>query len=313
MSPKIAVEPYEPQAAEIWDGAVRSARARHFMFERAYMDYHQDRFADASWFILLQDRAIAVLAASRSGDEVVCHGGLTFGGILSGPELTTIRAVAALEAIAGSLRADGVRRLFYKPMPHPYHLDPAEEDLYGLHTSGARLVSREVTAAVAPGSRPAYSVERRRAIRRSAADRIAIGESDAIDEFWALLQVTLSERHGVQPVHSVAEMRLLAHRFPGRIRLFVAWEGNEIVAGTVIFETPTVAHAQYIAASGRGRDLHALDALFDHLLTNVYRDLWFDFGISNQRDGTLNAGLLRYKEGYGARALVHDRYLLELA
>jgi hypothetical protein len=312
MSSRLTVERYEPGAAEAWDAVVRAARARHFMFERAYMDYHQDRFSDASWFVLLNGRPIAVLPASRTGDEVASHGGLTFGGLLSGPELTTVRAVEALEELATALRGDGMRHLLYKPMPHPYHLAPAEEDLFALHAAGGRVAVREVTAAVAPGSRPPYSDERRRAIRRSGTNRIAIGESTALDEFWEILSVTLSERHGVEPVHTAAEMRLLADQFPGRIRLFAASEGDEIVAGTVIFETPTVAHAQYIAAGVRGRELYALDALFDHLLRVVFDQLWFDFGISNERDGRLNEGLLRNKEGYGARAVIHDRYLLEL-
>ncbi len=312
MTPKLGVERYEPAARETWDGVVRAARARHFMFERAYMDYHQDRFTDASWLVTLNDDPIAVLAASRQGDEVVCHGGLTFGGLLSKPELTTVRAVAALAEIASALRADGVRRLVYKPMPHPYHLAPAEEDLYALHAAGAALAARQVTAAVAPGARPAYADERRRAIRKSASAGLALAESDAIEEFWALLRETLSERHGVEPVHSAAEMRLLANRFPGRIRLFTASEAGEMVAGTWIFQTPAVAHAQYIAAGPRGRELGALDALFDHLLTEAFDELWFDFGISNERDGRLNEGLLRNKEGYGARALMHDTYALEL-
>ena len=312
MSSAITVASYAPAERERWDEVVRSARARHFMFERAYMDYHQERFEDASWFILLNDRPIAVMPASRHGGEVVSHGGLTFGGLLSGHALTTVRAIAALEAIAAALRADGVRRLVYKPMPHPYHLAAAEEDLYALHAAGGRIVSRAVTAAVAPGPRPAYSSERRRALRKSAGEPVATTESGAIEEFWELLRATLAERHGVEPVHSAAELRLLADRFPGRIRLFAALEGEDIVAGTVIFETPTVAHAQYIAVGPRGRELYALDALFDHLLSDVFHELWFDFGISNEPDGRLNEGLLRNKEGYGARALVHDRYVLEL-
>jgi hypothetical protein len=308
----VTIERYAPAAAGAWDEVVRAARARHFMFERAYMDYHGDRFADASWFVLLNDRPIAVLPASRDGDEVVSHGGLTFGGLLSRPELTTARAVSALGALTSALRADGVRRLVYKPMPHPYHLAPAEEDLHALSAGGAQLIRREVTAAVAPGARPAYSEERRRAVAKAATHPLELGESDSLEEFWALLRETLAERHGVEPVHSAAEMRLLAGRFPGRIRVFTASDAGEVVAGTVIFETPSVAHSQYIAASPRGRELHALDALFDHLLTQVFHGVWFDFGISNERDGRINAGLLRNKEGYGARALVHDRYLLDL-
>jgi hypothetical protein len=107
-------------------------------------------------------------------------------------------------------------------------------------------------------------------------------------------------------------MRLLANRFPGRIRLFAASQASEILAGTLIFETATVAHAQYIAVGLRGRESCALDALFDYLLTDVFHGVWCDFGISNERDGRLNEGLLRNKEGYGARAIVHDQYVLEV-
>ena len=231
MSANLTIERYEPGTLEAWDEVVRDARARHFMFERAYMDYHQDRFADASWFVLLKERPIAVIPASRHGDEVVSHGGLTFGGLLSKPDLTTVRALAALEAVTTAWRGEGVQRLVYKPMPHPYHVAPAEEDLYALHVAGARLVARDVTAAVAPGPRPAYSDERRRAVRKSAARGLEVRESTSIDEFWELLRETLAERHGVQPVHSASEMRLLATRFPGRIRLFAASEAGEMIAG----------------------------------------------------------------------------------
>jgi hypothetical protein len=44
----------------------------------------------------------------------------------------------------------------------------------------------------------------------------------------------------------------------------------------------------------------------------VYRDRWFDFGSSHERDGGLNAGLVRQKEGFGARTIVRDHYALDL-
>jgi hypothetical protein len=311
MGNALQVAAYEPALRDRWDAVVRGARARHFMFERAYMDYHQERFADASWFVLLGDRPIAVLPASADGSELVSHGGLTFGGLLSTRELTTVRAIAAFGALVPALRAAGFDRLVYKPMPHLYHLEPAEEDLYALTSAGARHVSREVTAAVPPGAPRTYSHGRRHGIR-AAGGRVELGESDRIEEFWRLLRDVLAERHGVQPVHSASELRLLADRFPGRIRLFVASEAGEIVAGTLVFQTPVVAHAQYIAVGARGRELFALDALTNHLLVEVYPHLWFDFGISNERDGSLNEGLVHHKESYGARAIVHDRYALDL-
>jgi hypothetical protein len=308
----LTVERYTPAARAEWDALVGVARARHFLFERAYMDYHSDRFEDASLFVLRDGQPVAALPASRHAEEVVSHGGLTFGGLLSSPDVTLAVTVAALDEIAAALRADGAHRLVYKPVPHPYHVAPAEDDLFALHAAGARLVRRDVSAALAPGVRPAYSEERRRAVGRGARAQVDVGESDRIEQFMQLVADVLGTRHGVEPVHSPSEMRMLADRFPGRIRLWAGVEGDAIIAGVLVYETPTVAHAQYIAAGERGRELRAGDLLFDHLLTAVYRDKWFDFGISNERGGELNGGLMRNKEGFGARAVLHDHYLLDL-
>lgn len=313
MSRRVTIERYEVGVRAEWDALVTAARARHFMFERDYMDYHADRFIDASLVVLWAGRPVAALPASRHGEEVVSHGGLTFGGLLSGPELTVTRAVAALDAAAAVLRADGAHRLVYKPLPHLYHVAPAEEDLFALHAAGARLARRDVSAAISPGPRPPYSAERRRAVARGLQAKLELGESDKIETFMELVRGVLRERHDVEPVHTPTEMRLLFDRFPGRIRLWTASERDEIVAGVLVYETPVVAHAQYIANGRRGRELGAGDAMFHHLLETVYPDKWFDFGISNERGGELNAGLLRNKEGFGARAVLHDHYVLDLA
>lgn len=313
MSARLSLEQYSAASRADWDAVAARARARHFLFDRDYMDYHADRFTDASILVLAGDELAAILPATRHDDVVVSHGGLTFGGLLAGPGFTTARVVTSLQLISEALRGDGVRALIYKPVPHIYHLCPAEEDLFALHAAGARLERRDLSAAVPGGPRPAYSTERARAVRRGAAAGLDLAESDAIEEFMALVGEVLRERHDTAPVHTAAEMRLLADRFPGRIRLWTATAAGEIVAGVLIYETPVVAHAQYIASGDRGRELRAGDALFDHLLRVVYPDKWFDFGISNERDGALNGGLMRNKEGYGARAVAYDRYVLELA
>lgn len=309
----LEVVPYEPGARDAWDDLVRRARARHFLFERAYMDYHGDRFEDASLLVLRKGRPAAALPASRHDGDVVSHGGLTFGGLLSDAGMTTALAEEALGAVLGHLRAAGARELVYKPVPHIYHAVPAEEDLFALARRGARLVRRDVAAAVPRGAEVRWSEERRRAVRKGAANGLEIGRSDAFEAFMALEREVLLARHGVEPVHTPEELRLLADRFPERIKLFAAHGDGELVAGVVVYETDTVAHAQYIGASDRGRELRAGDALFDVLLREVYADKpWFDFGVSTERDGSLNTGLARNKEGFGARAVVYDRYAIAL-
>lgn len=304
---------YEPALREQWDALVRRARARHFLFERAYIDYHSDRFEDASLLVARKGAPLAALPASRHGDEVRSHGGLTFGGLLGGDDLTTARAVEAVACALEAWRARGVRRVVWKPVPHIYHLLPAEEELYALAVHGARLVAREVSCALPGGGGAPYSDERRRAVRKGTSHGLVVGRSDAFEEFIAMERDVLAARHGVEPVHTAEELRLLADRFPEQIKLYEAREAGELVAGVVVYETPAVAHAQYIGASDAGRALRAGDAVVHHLLTEAYAGKpWFDFGISNERDGSLNAGLARNKEGFGARAVVHDRYELAL-
>ena len=312
MSLGIAVERYTPDLQAIWDSIVRSARANHFMFERSYMDYHQARFVDCSWIVSGNNGPIAVLPASINGNELVSHGGLTFGGFLSNSEFTQARAIDALDALLDSLRPLGVQRLVYKPLPHHYHQSPAEEDLFALYARGAVLLTREVTTTIPPGGSPNRSDERRRSLRKFEKSSACITESTDIASFMELLRSVLVARHGTLPAHSTEEMELLASRFPGQIRLFTVARGSQMLAGTLIYETATVAHSQYIAASTEGREACSLDGLFDFLISEVYRDLWFDFGISNERNGDLNLGLLRNKEGYGGRAILHDRYALQV-
>jgi hypothetical protein len=309
------VVPYEPALREPWDALVRGARARHFLFERGYMEYHADRFTDASLLLLLDGRPAAALPASRHGEEVVSHGGLTFGALLSDERVTAAQTVAAFASAIEHLRAAGARRWVYKPVPHIYHVLPAEEDLYALALHGARLVRRDVSAARPRGADVAYSSERARAVRRGRGEALVLRRSHDWDAFAALLREILRDRHDAEPVHTAAELALLAQRFPDGIALHAAYDADgELVAGVVIYETATVAHCQYIAASDRGRELRAQDALFDHLLSDVYAEKpWFDFGTSMRpEDGTLNEGLIRNKEGFGARAVVCDRWAIEL-
>jgi hypothetical protein len=122
-------------------------------------------------------------------------------------------------------------------------------------------------------------------------------------------------RHHAEPVHSRAEIELLRGRFPAHIRLFICRKGPQLLGGVVIYESARVAHVQYIASMEEGRRSGALDLLFDTLLSGPFADKpYFDFGISNEDGGrVLNRGLIDQKEGFGARAVAHDHYTLDLA
>src|SRR5262249_53402683 len=111
------------------------------------MDYHADRFVDHSLLFHRDGRLMALLPATlHEADQTpISHGGLTFGGVLSGPDLTAGPMLDLFSGLAHYLRERGIVRLLYKAVPHIYHETPAEEDRYALFRAGARLYRRDVT------------------------------------------------------------------------------------------------------------------------------------------------------------------------
>ncbi|HEV2100101.1 MAG TPA: hypothetical protein VGR45_14410, partial [Stellaceae bacterium] len=270
---------------------------------------------DSSLLFFARGRLLGVLPANRQGDIVYSHQGLTFGGVVADDKLTIARTLAVFDALRCYLGERGVGSLIYKAVPHIYHRRPADEDLYALFRNGAGLIRRDVATAIDYSAPRIPSEARRWGLRYAAKQGLAFGESGAWPEYWDLLTSVLAERHAIRPVHSLSEIMLLRGRFPQAIRLFTALSpAGSLLAGVVIFETPTVAHAQYAAASAEGRAARALDGLYTFVI-DFYRSSkrWFDFGISTDCDGrVLNMGLAQQKEEFGGSSVVYDVYRVSI-
>lgn len=153
----IRVITYTPAHKAFWDDFVKKARNGLFMFERDYMDYHADRFTDYSLLFYDDDELLALLPANHVGHELVSHGGLTFGGFITGRKIRTNRMLECFAALREHMVAEGLNRLVYKAIPHIYHNIPAEEDLYALFVNGAELLKTEVTATIDLRNSPGIS------------------------------------------------------------------------------------------------------------------------------------------------------------
>jgi hypothetical protein len=306
--------PYRSTDAAAWNAFNAAAHTGHFLFDRRFLEYHADRFTDAS--LLVEEAGVirGLLAANRVGTTVYSHQGLTFGGLVT-RDTSTSAIMWRLDAIAACLLQQGATRMVYKALPATYHCQPAASDLYWLFRRGAVLTRRDLTTTIDYRQPGWLSSRRLRGVKKAAKAGLTMGPSDNLEGFWNLLAVVLRGRHKVAPVHTLAELTLLIGRLPQNIRLYTAVHDDEIVAGVLIFETKTVAHAQYIAASELGRDLGALDGLFD-LLIRQYADSkrFFDFGISTEGCGRLlNEGLIKQKEEFGGGGALHDVYELDLS
>lgn len=302
---------YTAEAAREWNGFVARSKNGTFLFDRGYMDYHSDRFHDHSLMFYLDGNLFALLPANAEGERFCSHRGLSYGGVVTTEKMTAERMQQLFRELNDYLRIQGFRSVFYKPVPHIFHQLPAEEDVFSLYSvCDARLADRSLSATVTLSQPLKWSYGRRYGARKARRHGVAVGESTDWTAFWRVLEENLMQRYGAKPVHTLHEMELLRGRFPEQIRLFTAVRDGRVVAGTVIYVTPVVVHTQYISASTEGKQLCALDALFDHVLHECsWPARYFDFGTSNGPDGhELVQPLIFQKEGFGGRGICYDRY-----
>ena len=332
----MTIIPYSVYRKETWDAFIDMSKNGTFLLKRGFMDYHSDRFFDCSLLIytgispdeefkeksLTTKDLVAVFPANWDKEQriVYSHQGLTYGGLVVLPEVTQKEVMDMMQAIIQYYRDYmQAQRLVYKPVPYIYSSIPSGEDLYALFRAGAQLTHRLVSTCVSMRNPMKMMTLRIRQAKKAVEhgfyiDRMAEGDTQTLQEYWALLEEVLEKYHGAYPTHTVQEMALLMGNFPRNIRLYIVRHERRIVAGVIIFECRKVAHVQYIASGEEGRTYGALDLLFRHLINERYKQFeYLDLGTSNGDGGRyLNEGLIFQKEGFGGRAVCYDTYEVSL-
>ncbi|MGH7934176.1 MAG: GNAT family N-acetyltransferase [Candidatus Binataceae bacterium] len=316
----IEVRPFCTDSLAGWDDLITRSVSGTFLHSRRFLSYHGDRFHDLSVCIYDGGHLMAVFPAAVDPAEEACatsHPGATYGGLMHDGGLWGNRMIEALEKLREYYARLGLRRLRYKAVPRMYHRVPAEDDLYALFRAGARRYRCDLASVVDLGNRLTPSKRRKRCVKAALASNVLVQEgSERLADFWELLEGNLACRHKVRPVHTIEEMRALLGRFPDQIRLVTAIAAEQMVAGVLLFVMPTAVHTQYISASEAGYALHALDAVIEHCIAaaSLGSVRWFSMGISNEENGSvLNDGLHQFKSEFGAGAMAHEFYEIDLA
>jgi len=299
---------YTPDRQEEWDAFVERSKNGTFLMKRGYMDYHADRFTDASLLFYLKGKLYALLPANINGSVLHSHQGLTYGGLLMDEHCCAADVLRLFGEMNDWLRNEGVKQVIYKPIPHIYSTAPAEEDLYALFRYGAKLAARGLSTTIDLTRSSRWRQNRRTALNKATAAGITVTISQNLEPFWHILEENLMQTHGIRPVHTLAEMQLLQSRFPKNIQLYTAHTPQgDTIAGILLYLTPQVIHSQYISATAEGKAKGAIDALMHRILQT--RGHYFDFGISTEHGGQyLNESLIFQKEGFGGRGTCYDIY-----
>ena len=202
----IEIKRYTPKDAAEWNNFVWKSRQGTFLFDRNYMDYHQDRFHDHSLMFYYKGRLYAILPANETADEdkkiLYSHQGLTYGGLLTCSKVTAEVCIDIFQALKDYLLQNDFQLCIYKAMPWIYQSIPSEEDLYALSYIGkAKLIAREISTTIFLNAPLRFSEQRRRGIKKAVSHGLSVGFTKFpkdITDFWDLLDKNLWQRHNTE-------------------------------------------------------------------------------------------------------------------
>lgn len=305
---------YTPSNKVEWDNFISTAKNATFLFQRDFMDYHQDRFEDFSLMVYKGETLFAVIPANKNGETVYSHQGLTYGGLILQESAKLKSTIDAFREINKFLFEKGINKLDIRIIPSFYNQLPSDELEYILFKANAKLIKRDVIMLIDYQNKLRFQKNRREGINKAKRKNLVVNIDDNYDLFWnEILIPNLSNKHNASPVHTLNEIKLLASRFPNHIRQVNVYQDNKIVAGTTVFLTNKVVHPQYVSANLNKNELGSLDFLYDFIIEEFKENRnFFSFNTSSEENGKLlNEGLLFWKESCGARPFVFNNYVLE--
>lgn len=306
---------YKTEYKSEWDEFVRISKNGTFLFYRDFMEYHSNRFRDHSLMFYSEKGLIGIIPGHIEDQIYYTHRGLTYGGLLMSSKTTATEVLAILEHLTITLRNQGVKKIIYKAIPHIYHQQPAEEDLYAIFHYKGILIERNISSAILLPNKPQYSQLRKRGLKKATGLGLRTSISNDLKTFWNILSINLREKYNTTPTHSLEEITYLKEKFSNEIQLLTVLNPNDdTIAGCLFFNMNNIIHVQYIAGTPDAKRHGAIDMLIDHIINVICKGkTYFDYGISTENKGLyLNENLIAQKEGFGARAVVYDTYLIDL-
>lgn len=307
------IKEYTDEYKKIWNSFIDVAKNSLFMHKRDFMEYHADRFEDNSlMFFDDKDRLLALLPANKKDNILYSHGGLTFGGFITGQNMKQAKMLSCFDLLKMYMNKHKFKSLIYKTIPHIYHSLPAEEDSYALFKNNAKLLKVEPSSTIELTKLLKMPKGRKSQISKAQREEVKVTDSVDFETFIRLENAVLSSRHNTKAVHSAKELEYLYSKFPENIRLVAAMYNGQMIAGTLLFVYKDIVHTQYLASNEKGREIGALDLVISSLIEEYKNEKrYFDFGISTEDGGKfLNEGLISQKEGFGARTVCYNTWEL---
>lgn len=324
----IEVQPYNESLADEWDKFLEEkARNATFLHTRKFFLHNplnQER--DASLIFTKKTNIVGIIPAvyqNIDGRKTWnSHAYCTYGGFVVSEKVGVEEALEMVGKTIQYARENNVAEMIVRNPFRIFHKMPTDEIDFALWFNGFQILRRDIELALQftryseKTIAESYDGQTRKAVRKAEKENVSVEVSQNFDEFWTILDSNLKEKHDTKPTHSIDEFKRLYELIgEEKIKLFGAYYNNRLIAGIVVFAANEKAiHAQYIAGLNEFQHLRPVNLLIHRIavwaLENNFE--FFNLGMSNNPDGSINVGLSRFKEGFGARSILRETVRLAL-
>lgn len=296
---RLGISPYREEDREQWEDFIERSANGTFLQRRSFIEYHGDRFEDASLMVWEGEELLAVFPAHRVGDQIFSHQGLSFGGWIFNIGLEKSIQKEIINFTLNHFKKNGIEKLTVTAIPTFYHREAVfYYDL--LMEIGFEIESVKDTAVIAL---PQEIKDRgkRWGVKKAKSLGISLEEKAPNENFWKELLLPYHlKKLGSPPVHSWEEVHQLYQRHPNQISLFQTSKGDEILAGLILFKYTNVIKIQYSAITEKGKSCRAMDLLIQELMLKCDKP-FIDMGSSiDPRSKTEKRSLVSWKGSFGA-------------
>jgi hypothetical protein len=313
------------RAGEAWRRLLEVSPNATLFHDEQFLAYHPSSRFDRVHLLIGKEPVhpqaalpAAFLTSADGTRELRSPYGGSFGGPALAPGLGLEEQLAVVDAIVGFAIREGCRRVALGVVPTLAWRTPDERWEFALRHRGFVDESTHLLNAV-PLDAPLPTLigrmhrKKRKAFRLALASGFTVGGEDDIAGFYSLLE---ANRAGVQPTHSLAEVRWLLSHLPDRIRLVsVRQAGRLVAAGLLMQVTPRLLYTFYLCDDPAHGAEHAVERVVFHAMDLAVESgcAWLDFGPSTHSLFELHGSLHRFKEQFGAHGFIRRTLARDVA
>ena len=315
---------YNKNDEAVWDKFVSDSNNGTIFHLRKFLNYHsKDKFVDHSILIIKNKKLFSVFPAAErvvsNQKLLVSHPGSSVGSFVIPENLSIANSIELVSQIKNYAKKSGFNGIQITLPPNLYQKRLSNYMDFAFFRGGFIYKKREITSILfleknIETTLKKFRPSHRRAVKIAQSKGVLVRESEKYDEYYKILQKNLSKRHGVNPTHTLRELKKLKRIFKDKIKLFSAFIDGKMIAGIVNFIiNEQVVLAFYISHDELYNQYRPLNILFYEVFSWAIESKYkvYDFGIFTVNEKP-NMGLGRFKENFGASGIFRDTIELKL-